>query len=818
MKYWIAAIMLALCASAYGQKITLTATDEPAERVFKAIMAQTGMNFVYSPDVFRGEKLSITARNMPLKKALGKMFAHTDIEFSVKGSSVLLKRNPAKKPHTPRKSAGVVSAPRPKSPVHVIKPRVLDEVVVTSRLEAAATETSEIGAKKITAEDVARTPALLGEADVIKAMTTQPGISAGAEGMAGMYVHGGNADENLYMFDNVPLYQVNHFGGLFSAFNNDIIRFADFYKSSVPAKYDGRLSSFMDVRLKNGDSEGHHGRARLGLTSGAFSITGPIGEKTTYMAGIRRSWYDVLTVPAVAVANSISKDEKLRFGYAFMDLNAKVTHRFTPRLKVFASMYYGNDYLRTGTEDRESEWTTSFDELRYNFNWGNIVGQAGVNWRLKDNMTAEFTGAYTRYFSSTSHHEITHYRAEDKKWDSETHMKIDNNINDWIFRGDFDWKPTETTTVRYGLSYTRHSFLPSRTWRRSVYDGLALEASDSTKSYPAYEWGAYIEDDWRISDAVRINAGIHGTLFHIEGRMKHGISPRLSAAWRVSDRVTLKGAYSHTTQFVHQLNQSYMSLPTDQWIPVSGRFRPQYADKVSLAAYWDLNRDKGWAVSAEGYWKRMRHLVDYADEYYLHPPMEMWDARLTSGSGKARGVDVKVEKNLGRVTGHIGYSLAWADRRFAEKNGGRTFPARFDHRHSIDIVVNWDVSARVRLNALWTGHSGSRFTLLPQTWQTPSMPGTPGYVDPVALRENINNYRLPFYHRLDLSCTVTNSRGFWNFGLYNAYCHMNVIGVRRGQKDKYVSDGMGSAWVSDPIFQKISILPVIPSISYTWIF
>lgn len=278
----------------------------------------------------------------------------------------------------------------------------------------------------------------------------------------------------------------------------------------------------------------------------------------------------------------------------------------------------------------------------------------------------------------------------------------------------------------------------------------------------------------------------------------------------------MKAAYSHTIQYVHQLTRSYLSLPTDQWIPVTGRFKPQTADKIAAGVYWQ-SANSMFSASAEAYWKEMRNLIDYCDEYYLRPPVEMWNARLTSGRGTAKGIDFKVAKNTGKLSGHIAYSLAWSDRTFAGKNGGKTFPARFDNRHSINILLCWKINSKVELSAAWTGHSGNRFTFMPQNWNAPETGYDYGSHE-VPLRTPINNYQLPFYHRLDLGIKVCNKRGFWNFGLYNAYCHMNTVAIRRGWRDITEITPDGVSIISKPVFQKVSLLPVIPSISYTWLF
>lgn len=808
-------LLLILPFASFAQNVTIKAVNQPAAVVFRSILEQTGKNFVYSSDLLKNMTITVNANKQPLKKVLSNIFKNTDIEYTIKGNNVILKKKKEK-----RKNITVAPATPPKiktaiTTIDTVK--MLDEIIVLSRLEAPAVETSEMGARKITVEELSNVPMVFGESDVIKALQMQPGVSDGTEGMAGMHVHGGNSDENLFSLDNVPLYQVNHFLGLFSAFNTDIIRYIDFFKTSVPAKYDGRLSSFMDVRLRNGYTKGHHGSAKLGLTSGAFNISGPMGKNTTYLAGLRRSWYDVLSIPILAIANSQHEEEKIRFRYAFMDFNAKVTHRFSSKMTGFISGYYGNDLLKTGTEDSKQYSTNWYGFDKFDLTWGNLVVQAGLNYRINPKLSGEFTAAYTRYFSNMKYKSIYNEDSNDITTTTQIRNKTDNNINDWIFRGDFDWTLSDNSQVRFGANYIRHSFLPERTKKEYRFNDETISSRDSTTSYGGNELNAYIEDDWQISGRFRANAGLHGSLFYLQGKTHGGISPRLSLSFRLNNNFTVKGAYTHTIQYVHQLAMTYLSLPTDQWIPITGKFKPQTADKVALGGYWQSDNE-AFAVSVEGYLKRIHNLVDYRDEYYLKPPLDFWEARLTSGKGSAKGVDVMIEKKTGKLTGHIGYSLAWVDRQFKDKNGGLPYPARFDNRHTINVVVNWNVNDKVTLNAAWTGHSGNRYTLLPQMWEGAEFGQLYNSVDDVPLKAKVNNYQLPFYHRLDLACNVKNKHGFWTFSLYNAYNHMNTVAVVRGEKEvvKYKPGEIIHTY--QPRFQKLKLIPIIPSISYTWQF
>lgn len=802
MRRVVLSIMLCVSAICMARNITIRAVDEAAPVVFRNIVEQTGMNFVYSSELLSDMRVSVDVRNKPLSHTLSVMFKDTDIEYKIKGKNIILKKKKKAKRTAgkPNAQATPVAMPAPDT----VRSKMLAEVVVVSRLEEPATETSEIGAKKLSADEIVNTPVMFGESDVLKALQMQPGISGGSEGMAGMHVHGGNSDENMFMLDNVPLYQANHFAGLFSAFNADAIRYIDFFKSSIPAKYDGRLSSYLDVRTKNGSPERHNGSFRLGLTSGAFNINGPIGDRTTYSVALRRSWFDLLTAPLLAISNA-SSEETIRFRYAFMDLNGKITHRFNNRATGFVSVYFGDDILKTGSKDKNESDYGWYEDDRYNLHWGNLVAQTGLNYRLRPTLSGEFTAAYTRFFSSMKHDYYTKDKTGAVVDESRSVTDTDNNINDWIFRGDFDWRPDDANRIRFGAGYTLHSFLPARTSRNYSTATTVVSTRDSTRSYTANEANIYIEDDLRLSERFRVNAGFHGSLFNIDGKTYFGMGPRLSASYRPDGNWAVKASYSRTNQYVHQICETYLALPTDQWVPITGNFKPQTADKVSAGVY--VQSDNGmYAASAEAFYKSMHNLVDYRDEYYLQPPVGMWDRRLCRGSGTAKGIDIKVEKAYGRVTGHIAYSLAWADRTFPDKNGGRTFPARFDHRHTVNILLNWKVSDRVQFNAAWTGHSGNRFTLLPQVWQSPDF-DIFGFTADTPLKAGINNYRLPFYHRLDLSWTVRNRHGFWNFSFYNAYCHMNTVAIRRTYDD-----------YNRPVFQKVKMLPIIPSISYTWQF
>lgn len=813
--------MVLFAGGAYAQKITVKSAGRPASEVFADIMRQSGKNFIYTSDVLKGVKLKVNVKNESLEKTLSKMFSGTNIEYKVRGNNILLVRKPKKVSQVKR---------TPNDPLQTepdsIKVGILRDLVVEgSKNQTIKMNSASIGALNLSRSVIAHTPTILGESDVVKTLQFEPGVSPGVEGMAGMYVHGGGVDENLYMLDNIPLYQVNHAFGLFSAFNTEAIQNVDFYKSTYPAKFDGRLSSFLDVYTREGAKKGYHGSVRLGLTSGVFNIEGPIWkDRTTFSFAIRRSWYDILSIPACAIYNAVNKkgNDDFSIGYAFTDVNAKITHRFNDRSRIYGMFYYGEDYIhyKTWNDGRQSNSTFYYkntDKLR----WGNILGSAGWIYDFTPRLWGRINGAYTHYRSKLRNtridREYEDFDSDEVVYNTEYTSETYNIISDWILRADFEWRSSDINRLNFGAGFTWHTYQPDRNYRTLIDKDMVKETNALSPTYRAGEWNFYAEDDLTLFDRLHINGGLHYSIFNISGKSHDVLSPRLALSWSNGD-VAVKGGYSRTVQYVHQLQQSSISLPTDQWVPIVGEQRPQTADKIAAGVYWKPRNLL--TVSVEAYWKWMHNLLDYREDYYLLPPEMQWDAKLCEGRGTAKGIDFKIAKEYGKVNGHIAYSLLWADRQFADRNGGRRYPARNDNRHKINVLVNWKINDKWEIAAAWTGMSGNRITLPVQYWRDPMI--GPWHYD-VAYQSDVNNYRLPFYHRLDLSFTRHTKHGYWNFSLYNAYCSMNTIGVFADYKDveKTHVDNYGNITTSYdmvPVFKKIRLIPVIPSVSYTWLF
>lgn len=685
-------------------------------------------------------------------------------------------------------------------------------------------DNATMGLNFLRPEQIRSIPTIMGEADLIKALQMQPGVAPGLEGLAGMMVRGGNDDQNLFLIDGNPIYQMNHFGGLFSAFNISAVRDVAFYKSSFPARYGGRLSSVVDVISQTGSPDGYHGNFGIGLTSANVSVGGPIVRgRTTFNVAMRRSWFDVLTVPALAIANADSKrnGEKNDGHYSFTDFNLRLNHR-TASAGTFSLVgYLGQDNLGVSSED----WSVNAmprdqnrSEIAAGMRWGNRL--LAVKWQLPvgSDWMHSLTAAYTHYGSkSTFENENTVSVKTEDNYEHNFYKKtIVNGIDDWSLRSQWTWTPRNEFTLRTGVDYTYHIFSPEDRDTRTNQPGLQTEAPGRPKVY-AHEVSAYGDAEWQPAEAWRVNAGLRVSDFAVSGKNYVEFEPRASVAYLFTPALSVKAAYSRMGQYVQQVSQSYLSLPTDYWMPVTDRHAPLVSDLVSAGAYYTYRNR--WNVSIEGWYKHMSRLLDYREGLGQMSAGMAWSDKLTQGTGEAYGVDVLVEKNFGRWAGFLGYGLLWTDRHFPELNFGRSFPSKYDNRHKLNIAVSYRPSRRWELNAAWTYMTGSLITLAyesyPYTVPHGDAPSYPFTFDDQYLSyvRGKNNYRLPAFHRLDLGVNFyrfhkrSGKQSIWTLSVYNAYNRHNPMMVMRDTSDE--------GYRGHPRFRLISVLPIIPSVTYT---
>jgi hypothetical protein len=671
-------------------------------------------------------------------------------------------------------------------------------------------------------------PTLLGEPDVIKALQLQPGVSAGTEGFAGMFVRGGENDENLFLIDGCSIYHTNHLGGLFSPFNANAVSHLTFYKSAFPARYGGRLSSVTDLSMKSGDYESWHGNFTMGLTSANVSFSGPlVKDQTSLFVALRRSWLELVSVPALAIINASKKKsgEKVIAGYNFTDFNLKLSHR----LRRFGTLsllgYYGHDRLKMGEHrfSNDGEDTDPYFHKNENrLGWGNML--TSLRWHLPINTLFAYNmkASYTRYQSDFRKTVETVSGREGKNGYENNGSRTEsrNAIHDLSVDASLAFIPSDQTIIRLGTQYTHHRYTPEEEIQEST--SLPSGNGDNESRVIANEWNAYLEGDLEVFHWLRFNAGMHGSFFRVEGKQYQVFEPRVSADFRLSPVVSLKAGYARMSQFVQQVSDNYISLPTDYWLPITRNFSPLTSDQFSAGIY--VSPDKKYTFSVEGYYKKMDHLLEYRDDY-KDLQVTSWEDRLTSGSGRAYGADFQAEADFGKLHGFIGYGLMWSDRLFADQNGGKRFPSKYDNRHKVTLSATWKCSERVELNAGWVFMTGNRVTLSLENYSYPD--GYPTNIVPSYPHKDEemldyyagkNNVRLPAYHRLDVGINIYRSlrrgrTGIWNVSLYNAYSRMNPIMIEKNNQ-KQSMDGTPLA----PRFRQFALFPIIPSVSYTYKF
>jgi len=697
----------------------------------------------------------------------------------------------------------------------------LNEVVVEASRSTVSAQSPQMSVVELPVQQIKTIPTLFGEADVLKAIQLLPGVQNGSEGSAGMYVRGGGPDENLLLLDGVPVYNVNHMFGFFSVFNPDALKNVTLYKGSFPAHFGGRLSSVVDVRMKEGDMQHYHGNVSIGLISSKLNFEGPIvKDKLSFNLSFRRTYSDLLMKPAMWIARKqLEGVDKLSVGYYFYDLNAKLNWKISDKDRIYLSFYNGDDAIYFGIRNKDYESSTYkyLGNERLDWKWGNMVGALRWNHVMSQKLFMDASVNYTQY-----RHNLGMTMTEE---DTDLINNITNKeeygltyasgIYDLTAKVDFDYTPLPNHEIRFGGNYTYHQFRPDV--QSIAYDATTDAYSysyDTTAGSPrvyAHETALYAEDNMTFGDIFRVNAGLHYSTFTVEGKTYQSVQPRLSTSIMLASNLSLKAGYAYMTQYVHLLSNSSLSLPTDLWVPVTAKIVPMNAHQVSLGAFYELPRL--FDISIEGYYKSMNNLLEYKDGASFYGSSETWEDKVCMGKGWAYGVEFLVQRSFGKTTGWVGYTWAHAKRLFDREgqmiNNGKVFPAKYDRRHDVSITVNHRFSEKFDLSATWVFCSGNCGTLGTQIYET--FPNEYGYMTQIHALER-NNFRMGNYHRLDLGMNLhhqfKHSTGTLNFSIYNVYNHQNPFLVYTN----YVYDE--KIGQERKVLMQVSIFPIIPSISY----
>ena len=693
----------------------------------------------------------------------------------------------------------------------------LDEVTITAE-RISSPRVSQMSAMEVPIEQVQLVPVIFGEADILKAIQLLPGVQSGGEGSSGIYVRGGGPDENLFLLDGVPLYNVNHLGGFFSAFNSNAVKNITLYKGSFPARFAGRISSVLDLTTNNGNDQEWHGSASVGVVAANVSVEGPIVKgRTTMSASLRRTYLDLLLQPFIMSFSAQELGGAANAGYYFYDLNAKVTHRFNDRSRLYASFYGGNDavYLRVKESDEDFGYQSFSDYIRLRYGWGNMAAAARWNYVVSPQLFMNATASYTRYRNRLTLAEEMEWRNEDGPYSYESEMSFNSGIQDFSMRADFDYAPLPEHSIRFGGAWVHHLFTPEMLGVKM--NDVDIDTTIGESRTRAEEMTLYAEDDWTVADAVKLNAGVALAGFAVEGRFYPSVQPRFSGRLMLTDDLSLKAGYAYMTQYMHLLSTSNISLPTDLWVPVTKRIPPMGCHQVALGVFYTR-----WGIdfSVEGYYKRMHNLMEYLPGSNFLGSSAGWENKVCLGDGRAYGVELLAQKTVGKLTGWVGYTLSRTLRTFDQLNGGEEFPAKYDRIHDISITLQYKPSDGFDCGVTWVFATGNTATLAMQEFEGMADDGyqQSGEAYSYGFVDSRNNFRMPLYHRMDVSVNFHKQKKHgvrtWNVSVYNLYNRENPYLVYRSGADSWGALG----YTSHRVLKQLSIFPIIPSVSYIYKF
>ncbi len=684
--------------------------------------------------------------------------------------------------------------------------------------EKLGRERAQTGLQAIEGGRFNRGYAVLSSPDLMKTLQNYPGVSTGTELVSGLYVHGGTGRDNLFLLDGVPLYQVSHLAGLFSSFNTDIIENADFHKSGFPARFGGRLSSVVDVSTKDGDFNEYHGSFSIGLLDGRLQYEGPIIKgKTSFNVALRRSWIDLLVRPAMAVINSV-QETKTTASYLFHDMNAKVTHRFSADKSLSLNFFSGLDALKYGyvlpystgrTDETAGEEKVYYldDSGDTGMRWGNML--TSLNWKSRVNDRLDYRAVL---YHVRSKNRVNNYY-DSESWTPSTgiyHYITEGDtrvvLDDISLKVDFAWRAHENHQLRFGGQYIFQVYRPYSTYvlaEKSEIGEDYSEGMDYITRYIAHNPNLYVEDEMKLFRWFDMTLGVRYVLFSVNGKIWNRLEPRAAVKFSLGEKMALKASYVEMNQFVHGISSTAYDLPTNYWLPSTGKVKPMHSRQ--FAAEFLADFPLGMRLELGGFYKTLDHIYEYGGTNLLFPSIKDWELDFVEGQGLAYGAEAALGWSGDRIDANLYYTLSWSRRKFDDFYYDWYYD-RNDARHKITADFSYRINDRIDLYAAWNYHTGTWISVCSQTL----VPDEGSGDFPDRFYTGPNNMRLPDYHRLDVGANFrkTTKRGnerIWNVSLYNAYCRMNPFIVVDYYENK---NGTQYGKVT-------SIFPIIPSFSYT---
>jgi TonB dependent receptor/TonB-dependent Receptor Plug Domain/CarboxypepD_reg-like domain len=657
-----------------------------------------------------------------------------------------------------------------------------DEIIVEGNPYKDQLESTQMSTITLTTKEAKLLPALFGEVDLLKTLQLKPGVQSGGEGSSGLYVRGGGADQNLFLLDDITVYNPSHLFGFFSVFNADAVKNITLYKGGFPARYGGRLSSVVDVHTNRGDSSKYIVNGGIGLISSRLSVEGPLVKRKLWgIVSVRRTYADVFT-RLLNKANEGKKEYDPIPDYYFYDANLQLTYTFNDRNSLHLTGYLGRDVFKFKNENST-----------FGFKWGNTLG--GLSWISTIDSSTKLTTTLS----------VSDYQYQLKNDFSSFNFKLTSGIRDYTINSNLN-KVFKKHTFQTGIQVNRFVFNISRLQASSA-DG-SVQFSNGT-GLNAIGGGVYANDVFNWHARWIINAGLRWSWFYRE-QFYQGLEPRLQVNYRLKERVSIKASYSRMYQYIHLASNSGASLPTDIWYPSGNIPGPQRSDQVALGYEFSFLGNKLF-FSNEYYYKYLKNVLDFRDgaQLFVNDSLQR---EFVFGKGESYGTEFYLEKKQGKTTGWIGYTLSWTNRQFAEINRGNWFPARYDRRHDLSVVAVHKLNKRFSFSGTFVYGTGTAVSLPVGRFYIQDVGGVRPSTVPVYTERNA--FRLPAYHRMDIG-VVYHFKPKWGeadltLSIYNVYNRRNTYFIYfeeiRDANDipiKFVA-------------KQVSLFPIIPTLTFNF--
>lgn len=692
--------------------------------------------------------------------------------------------------------------------VYLSENTALNEVVINA--DEAFTKNAEqtrMSVIEIPIQQIKDIPALLGEKDVLKVIQLLPGVQNGGEGNSGIYVRGGGPDQNLIILDDAVVYNAFHLFGFFSLFNGDALKNVELTKGGFPARYGGRLSSVIDMRMKDGNSNTFKGEAGIGLISSRLLFEGPIKKgKSSFIVSGRRTYIDALIQPFMSQNNY--------GGYYFYDLNAKANYEINDKNRLYVSGYFGRDKFYFGYKENAQNKNES------NLSWGNATATIRWNHVYSPKLFSNTSAIFSNYNFGVSQD----YTFDGNKF----FLSYTSGITDFTLKHDLDYRPNNSHNIKAGVQVINHWFYPSAFVLKDDFTG---DRMNKRILVPSFENALYLEDDIKVGSKIRLNPGIRLSHFYANTKNYFFVEPRFNSSYNLSNNLALKVSVANMNQFVHLLSNTGVGLPTDLWIPSSNKIKPQNSWQIAGGVAKDIPKHK-LNISVEGYYKTSSNIIAYKEgASFLDVGNDFgqataydWERNITSGRGWSYGAEFLIQKKQGRLNGWIGYTLSWTQMQFDEINFGQKFWARYDRRHDISIVGIYEIKKLkpnengIKLSATWVYGTGNAITLPVAEFIAPihtpgqSLNNNSGFLGEfVSEYTGRNQFRMAPFHRLDLGIQFVKQNlkttRTWEISVYNLYNRFNPYFYYIGYENNFGLSGRR-------VLKQVSLFPILPSISY----